>query len=47
MEEQRVQLEAEKDRQIEELRQHLTAEKEKAIVETKKSQWVCNSIPLN
>ncbi|XP_063690981.1 MYND-type zinc finger-containing chromatin reader ZMYND8-like isoform X2 [Bolinopsis microptera] len=42
MEEQRVQLEAEKDRQIEELRQHLTAEKEKAIVETKKSQWCAN-----
>jgi len=42
MEEQRVQLEAERDRQIEELRQHLTAEKEKAIVETKKSQWCAN-----
>ncbi|KAL5248522.1 hypothetical protein ACHWQZ_G017642 [Mnemiopsis leidyi] len=42
LEEQRVQLETEKDRQIEELRQHLTAEKEKAIVETKKSQWCAN-----
>ena len=47
MEEQRVQLEAEKERQVEELRQHLTAEKEKAIVETKKSQWVCTLRKFN
>ena len=40
LEEQRLQLEGEKEKALEELRTQLNAEKEKAIAETKKSQWV-------